>query len=184
MTNEDTAVCLCPLGFSGDLCEIRVDLQVPAFNGSSHLRYRGLEDEALMWLDMEITFKSTTGYGLVLYNGQRADGEGDFMGLYIIDGYVEFAYDLGTGIGIARSERPISIGEWHQVMVSRTGRLAIMQVDNQKPIDIMSPGAFTQLSLPQNMYLGGAPNFGTVSPQVKVRILFYIYFLITEVVIT
>lgn len=28
LTSETSAVCLCPLGFSGDLCEIRVDLQV------------------------------------------------------------------------------------------------------------------------------------------------------------
>ncbi|ERL92753.1 hypothetical protein D910_10062, partial [Dendroctonus ponderosae] len=27
LTSETSAVCLCPLGFSGDLCEIRVDLQ-------------------------------------------------------------------------------------------------------------------------------------------------------------
>lgn len=27
-TGGDTAVCLCPLGYTGDLCETRVDLQV------------------------------------------------------------------------------------------------------------------------------------------------------------
>ncbi|KAJ8964020.1 hypothetical protein NQ317_008588 [Molorchus minor] len=29
-TSNDSAFCLCPLGFSGDLCEIRVDLQLLA----------------------------------------------------------------------------------------------------------------------------------------------------------
>jgi hypothetical protein len=28
LTSGETAVCLCPLGFTGDLCETRVDLQV------------------------------------------------------------------------------------------------------------------------------------------------------------
>lgn len=169
LTNEDTAVCLCPLGFAGDLCEIRVDLQVPAFNGSSHLRYKGLAEEALTWLDMEITLKPTAADGIILYNGQRNDGEGDFMTLYLREGFVEFAYDLGTGIGIAKSEHRISMGEWHQIRVSRTGRLAILEVDNQIPIEVLSQGAFTQLMVPQNMYLGGVSNFGNISPKVKMR---------------
>lgn len=162
-------MCLCPLGFSGDLCEIRVDLQVPSFNGSSHLRYKGLGEDVLTWLDMEITLKPTTSDGLILYNGQRNDGEGDFMAMYLIDGFVEFAYDLGTGIGVATSEHRISIGEWHQIRVSRTGRLAILEVDNQIPVEVLSQGAFTQLLLPQNMYLGGVANFANVSPKVKMR---------------
>lgn len=28
VTNEDSGTCLCPLGFIGDLCETRLDLQV------------------------------------------------------------------------------------------------------------------------------------------------------------
>lgn len=172
LTSEESAVCLCPLGFSGDLCEIRVDLQVPSFNGSSHLRYKGLGDDALTWLDLEITLKPTSSDGLLLYNGHRADGEGDFMALYLNDGLVEFAYDLGTGVGVAQSVHKLSLGEWHQIRVSRTGRLAILEVNSQMPVESMSPGAFTQLSLPQNLYLGGVPNFGAVSPQVKVRTAF------------
>ncbi|XP_044264183.1 pikachurin [Tribolium madens] len=172
LTSEDSAVCLCPLGFSGDLCEIRVDLQVPSFNGSSHLRYRGLGEEALTWLDFEITLKPTSPNGLILYNGHRGDGFGDFMALYLRDGYMEFAYDLGTGAGFVTSQHRISLGEWHRVRVSRTGRLAILSVDNQLPSEILSPGAFTQLSLPLNLYLGGVPNFGIVSPQVRVRAAF------------
>ncbi|XP_019866819.1 pikachurin [Aethina tumida] len=172
LTSETSAVCLCPLGFSGDLCEIRVDLQVPSFNGSSHLRYRGLSDAALTWLDLEIIFKPTAPDGLMMYNGHRLDGMGDFMGLYLNDGFVEFAYDLGTGSTVARSRYRVSLGEWHKVRISRTGRLAILSVDNHLPVEVLSPGAFTQLSLPQNLYLGGVPNFGIVSPQVRVRTAF------------
>ncbi|CAH0550075.1 unnamed protein product [Brassicogethes aeneus] len=169
LTSGSSAVCLCPLGFSGDLCETRVDLQVPSFNGSSHLRYRGLSDAALTWLDVEIVFKPTAPDGLVLYNGHKLDGMGDFMGLYLNDAFVEFSYDLGSGSAVARSRYRVTLGEWHQVRVSRTGRLAILAVDNDIPVEVLSPGAFTQLSLPQNLYLGGAPNFGIVSPQVRIR---------------
>ncbi|XP_018328441.1 pikachurin [Agrilus planipennis] len=172
LQSEGSAVCLCPLGFSGDLCEIRVDLHVPAFNGSSYLRYRGLGDDTLTWLDLEIVLKPNTPNGLVLYNGHRVDGFGDFMALYLNQGFVEFMYDLGTGFAIVRSDHKVSLGEWHEIKVSRTGRLAILEVDNQIPAEVMSPGAFTQLSLPQNLFLGGVPNFGIVSLQVRVRSAF------------
>ncbi|XP_022913817.2 pikachurin [Onthophagus taurus] len=172
LTSETSAVCLCPLGFSGDLCEIRVDLEVPSFNGSSHLRYKGLGEEALTWLDLQVTLKPTAEDGLILYNGHRGNGIGDFMALYLRKGRVGFAYDLGTGVAEASSQHKINLGEWHEVRISRTGRLAILEVDNQIPIEVLSPGAFTQLSLPQNLYLGGVPNFNMVSPQIKTRSAF------------
>lgn len=31
LPSDQGAVCLCPMGFVGDLCEIRMDLQVPSF---------------------------------------------------------------------------------------------------------------------------------------------------------
>lgn len=145
---------------------------MPSFNGSSHLRYTGLGEGALTWLDLQATLKPTADDGLVVYNGHRGDGIGDFMALYLNGGRLEFAYDLGTGVAIATSHHRVSLGEWHEVRVSRTGRLAILEVDNQIPVEVMSPGAFTQLSLPQNLYLGGVPNFGAVSPKVRVRSAF------------
>ncbi|XP_072391898.1 pikachurin-like [Diabrotica undecimpunctata] len=172
LTSDNSAICLCPLGFSGDLCEIRVDLQVPSFNGSSHLRYRGLGESALTWLDLDVTFKPTAPDGLLIYNGHRIDGSGDFIGLYLDNGYVVFTYNLGTGSVSVKSQYSVIIGEWHQLRISRTGRLAILSVDNQLPMEVLSPGAFTQLSLPQNLYLGGVPNFGIVSPHINAKTSF------------
>ncbi|XP_056640683.1 pikachurin [Diorhabda sublineata] len=172
LTNDNSAICLCPLGFSGDLCEIRVDLQVPSFNGSSHLRYRGLGESALTWLDLDVTFKPTAPDGLLLYNGHRIDGGGDFVGLYLEKSFLIFKYNLGTGSVAVKSQYRVSMGEWHQLRISRTGRLAILTVDNQLPMEVLSPGAFTQLSLPQNLYLGGVPNFGIVSSHIKTKTSF------------
>ncbi|XP_034245110.1 pikachurin [Thrips palmi] len=154
---QPSAVCLCPLGYSGELCETRVDLLVPSFNGSSFLRYPGLGDTALSWLDLQLTLKPTAANGLVMYNGHRSDGVGDFMALYMVDRHIEFSFDLGSGPATVRSWRPLSLGEWHDVRVSRTGRLAVLQVDEHPPAQVVSPGAFLQLSLPLSLYLGGVP---------------------------
>nr|XP_018904138.1 PREDICTED: pikachurin-like [Bemisia tabaci] len=172
MVSGQSAVCLCPLGFIGDLCETRLDLQVPSFNGSSYLRYPGMKGRALSWLDMKLVIKPTAEDGVILYNGRRGDGVGDFMAVYISEGRIYFTFDLGTGAATVRSEERVSLGEWHEVVVSRTGRLAVLEVDEGPASHELSPGAFTQLSLPLNLYLGGVPNFDMVSPKVKARTSF------------
>ena len=75
---------------------------MPRFTGRSHLRHVGLGDAALIWLELEIVFNPTVEQGLLLYNGNRNDGKGDFMAVFLNQGYVEFAFDLGNGISIAR----------------------------------------------------------------------------------
>lgn len=172
LTSGDSAVCLCPLGYQGDLCETKVDLQVPSFNGSSYLRYPGLGGSALSWLDLQLILKPAAPDGVLLYNGHRADGVGDFMAIYMSAGHLEFTFDLGTGAATIRSGGPLTLGQWHELRLSRTGRLAVMQVDDLPATQAMAPGAFTQLTLPQNLYIGGVPNFDMVSPKVKVRTSF------------
>ena len=66
-----------------------------------------------------------------------------------------------------RSENPVRLGEWVEVRVSRTGRLASLEVEDDPPQEILAPGAFTQLSLPLNLYLGGAPSTDMYSPKMK-----------------
>ncbi|XP_034177837.1 pikachurin [Osmia lignaria lignaria] len=171
-TGGDTAVCLCPLGYTGDLCETRVDLQVPSFNGSSYLRYPGLADTSLSWLELAVTLKPTTSDGVILYNGHHSDATGDFIALYLSSGHVQFTFDLGTGPATLRSENPVRLGEWVEVRVSRTGRLASLEVEDDPPQEILAPGAFTQLSLPLNLYLGGAPSTDMYSPKMKTTVSF------------
>lgn len=61
------------------------------------------------------------------------------------------------------------MGDWHTLRISRTGRLAVLEVDKQPTVQTIAPGAFTQLSLPLNLYLGGIPNLDAVSPKIKIK---------------
>lgn len=40
--------------------------------------------------------------GLLLYNGQKTDGRGDFVSLALRDRHLEFRYDLGKGAAVLR----------------------------------------------------------------------------------
>ncbi|GFU18607.1 hypothetical protein NPIL_372691 [Nephila pilipes] len=153
--SPDYGVCLCPLGFIGDKCESAMKLIVPLFNGSSYLQYPGLGNTVLSFIELQIIFKPYRPNGVLFYNGYKMDGTGDFISLNLINGYLEFRFDLGTGAAVIRSEEPLAVGVWHSVFISRTGRDGILEVDDQPKVEGISPGAFTQLSLPLNMYVGG-----------------------------
>lgn len=170
--SADSALCLCPLGFVGDYCEIVVDLVMPSFNGTSFLKYPGLGNSALSFLELHFTFKPVEADGVFFYNGYRLDGTGDFVALLLSHGFVELRFDLGTGPAIIRSQEPVALNEWHTVFISRTGRSGVLEVNRQPKVEGMSPGAFTQLSLAQNLYVGGLPSFDSVSSQLGVKTSF------------
>ncbi|XP_064476883.1 pikachurin-like [Ornithodoros turicata] len=157
-TSPDRGVCLCALGFAGPTCETRVDIVVPSFNGSSFLRFPGLGNDHLSFVELKMVVKPLSPHGVFLYNGCKMDGTGDFLALQMVNGFVECSFDLGTGTAVIRSEEPVALGEWHTVWMSRTGRLGSLQVDDQDRVDVEAPGAFSQLSLPLNLYMGGVPD--------------------------
>ncbi|KAI8127505.1 Pikachurin, partial [Lucilia cuprina] len=153
LPSDQGAVCLCPIGFVGDLCEIRMDLQVPAFNGSSFLRYAPLGDSALIWLELKVILKPELSDGLILYSGPKRHG--DFIALALSNGFVEFTFDLGSGPAVVRSQYPLSIGQWHTIKVSRTARLAVLKIDQMPEVMTISSNGFWHLSLPENLFVGG-----------------------------
>ncbi|XP_055610114.1 pikachurin isoform X2 [Uranotaenia lowii] len=160
LPSDDGAICLCPLGFGGDLCEMRLDLQVPSFNGSSYLRYAPLGDTCIIWFELKIIIKPLLEDGLLLYSGHHEYG--DYISLCLNMGYVEFTFDLGSGPATVRSEFPLTMGQWHTIKVSRTSRLAVLKIDQLPEVMTVSPNGFWHLSLPHSLYLGGVHNIHTL----------------------
>ena len=50
-------------------------LQVPHFNGTSHMTHLGLGDSSPLWNDFEIVIRPDAEDGIILYNGNDDDGE-------------------------------------------------------------------------------------------------------------
>ncbi|KAK7086587.1 hypothetical protein SK128_027747 [Halocaridina rubra] len=157
-------ICLCPLGYTGDLCEKQLNLEVPSFNGSSHLMFPALGGSVLSWLEIELVFRAASTDGVLLYESHRSDGTGDFIALTLSQAHVLFTIDLGSGMLTLRSVYPIRPGVWHSVRVSRTGRWAWLYIDDQPVVSGLTPGAFTMLSLSHPLYLGGIPPTSTSQP--------------------
>ena len=53
-------------------------------------------------MTLEVVFLARSPSGLLLYNGQKTDGKGDFVSLALHNGLLEFRYDLGKGAAVIR----------------------------------------------------------------------------------
>ncbi|XP_067838193.1 pikachurin [Heptranchias perlo] len=160
----DSYLCLCPLGFRGKHCEEAFTLVVPEFNASL-MSYAGLPwpmepQHYLSFMEFEITLRPETGSGVILYSHDTSSK--DFISLNLAEGYVEFRFDCGSGSATIRSNEPIALNQWHEVKVSRTAKNGILQVDDQRPVEGMAEGAFTQIKCNTDIFFGGIPDYDNV----------------------
>uniref|UniRef100_A0A2K5IPC5 Agrin n=1 Tax=Colobus angolensis palliatus TaxID=336983 RepID=A0A2K5IPC5_COLAP len=139
---------------------------VADFNGFSHLELRGLHTFARdlgSKMALEVVFLARGPSGLLLYNGQKTDGKGDFVSLALQDRRLEFRYDLGKGAAVIRSKEPVTLGAWTRVSLERNGRKGAMRVGDGPRVLGESPVPHTVLNLKEPLYVGGAPDFSKLA---------------------
>jgi coxsackievirus/adenovirus receptor len=151
-------ICMCPPGRKGNLCQdLDAELHevfVPEFSGDSYLELPKLEGVGRAF-SLEVWFKSREPDGLLLYNGQLTNGKGDFICIHIINGHVQFRFDLGSGSANLTSAEPIVLGQWHSVKVSRLNQEGVLQLDGGPPIRGTSGPPLNELNLELPLYIGG-----------------------------
>lgn len=70
---------------------------IPEFNGRAYIERPKLESNVGTSLTIEIWFMAYSPNGLLIYNGQLPMGKGDFISLNLVDGYVIYMFNLGSG---------------------------------------------------------------------------------------
>lgn len=165
------AKCECPLGRSGTFCQTVLETAgsrpfLADFNGFSYLELKGLhtfERDLGEKMALEMVFLARGPSGLLLYNGQKTDGKGDFVSLALHNRHLEFCYDLGKGAAVIRSKEPIALGTWVRVFLERNGRKGALQVGDGPRVLGESPVPHTMLNLKEPLYIGGAPDFSKLA---------------------
>ncbi|XP_071473325.1 agrin isoform X3 [Marmota flaviventris] len=169
------AECECPAGRRGTLCQTVSEMDGRAqpfladFHGFSYLELRGLHTferdlgSVGEKMALEVVFLARGPSGLLLYNGQKTDGKGDFVSLALRDQHLEFRYDLGKGAAVIRSKEPIALGSWIRVLVERNGRKGALRVGDGPRVLGESPVPHTMLNLKEPLYIGGAPDFSKLA---------------------
>ncbi|XP_076597098.1 basement membrane-specific heparan sulfate proteoglycan core protein isoform X2 [Chaetodon auriga] len=149
--------CRCHLGKFGNKCMDGELVTTPLFDGDeSYIAYpplTNIHDD----LRVELEFKPLERDGLMFFCGGKKMKVEDFVAISMVEGHVEFRYELGTGQAILLSPEPVSLGQWHRVVAERNKRAGHLRVD-QGPVERKtSPGKAQGLNIHTPMYLGGVP---------------------------
>ncbi|XP_050533162.1 basement membrane-specific heparan sulfate proteoglycan core protein-like isoform X14 [Daktulosphaira vitifoliae] len=166
VTEKSAGLYLCTASNDNVRIDVPVVLVVtgivPAFRGSdSYLAFPTLLNTYLEF-NLEVHFKPEQGDGLILYNGQKSGGGGDFFSFGLNNGVPEFRFDVGSGAAIIRASQSVTIGEWHTAQLSRSKKHGTMYIDGRGPYQGSSPGTFQGMDLSQLLYIGGVPDFSTI----------------------
>lgn len=66
-------------------------------------------------------------------------------------------FNTGSGTGTVLSKVQINQGRWHQLVVTRNRRNAMLSVDNEPHVEGESPRGTDGLNLDTNLFIGGVP---------------------------
>jgi laminin alpha 3/5 len=118
-------------------------------------------------------FRTEQPDGFLAYIGPDASSTSikDYMVVEIINGRVQFKYDLGSGPAIILSDKIVNTGQWHHVIAERTGKEGkltvrweigeepLRQVDFEEKLS-ESPGTTSVLELTPTtrFFVGGVLN--------------------------
>ncbi|XP_038060853.1 agrin-like isoform X2 [Patiria miniata] len=158
--------CDCPMGWRGDMCDRQNKPEpggpfIPGFDGNSYLELPSLMAPRHITVEME--FLATEPNGMLFYNGQSTNGRGDFISLNLMDGYLEFRYNLGSGTAKVKSPERVTLNEWHRVEATRMNMDGMLYLDGQMVAKGESSGSAKQLNLKKSLFIGGTDNFSQFS---------------------
>ncbi|KAK7884905.1 hypothetical protein WMY93_028028 [Mugilogobius chulae] len=144
----------------------------PLFDGkSSFISYpplTNIHDD----LRVELEFKPQSAHGLMFFSGGKKMKVEDFVSISMVNGLVEFRYELGTGQAVLLSPEPVSLGQWHRLVAERVMKAGFLQVD-QGPVErLSSPGKAQGLNIHTPMYLGGVPSLEILPKPANVSHMF------------
>lgn len=153
-----TFTCICGANYTGALCDQEISYKqydMPAFDGRSYVKLKPLK--AYHKLSIEVEFKTNAEDGIILYNQQKTNGLGDFVSLAIINGFVEFRYNLGNGPAVITSLEKVEPKTFHKVVIKRYHRDGILKLDEGEDVAGQSPGTLKALDLADDTFVGYVP---------------------------
>ncbi|XP_014478060.1 PREDICTED: basement membrane-specific heparan sulfate proteoglycan core protein isoform X5 [Dinoponera quadriceps] len=157
--------CDCRLGYNGQNCEKLAEITYDiAFKGDGWLELdRSVmthEEERSEVLGLEISTNMSNG--LILWHGQTPNDltPDDYIAVAIVDGYVEYQYNLGSGPAVIRvTAQRVDDGERHRIILKRQGSDGSIELNGEHTESGVSDGLQQVLNTRGSVYLGGVPDY-------------------------
>lgn len=158
--------CICPEGFAGPTCDKDImkcaddSCYIPrnpvSFSGKSYAQYRVDKTLAKKTLEDQLIFTTRIRTIQPTGNIMYAAGKVDYNILEIVNGVVQYRFDLGSGEGmVSVSSIFVSDGQWHEIKLEREGNSAKLIVNNKHVAQGNAPGVNGILNIQANdLYLG------------------------------
>ncbi|KAF2353703.1 Cadherin, partial [Trinorchestia longiramus] len=166
-------LCHCEVGYAGPKCEVDVSrcdslscyhpIRPLSFRGKSYAQYEGVGVNEESFLQLSLYIRTRHPYGVLVYSA----GAVDYSSLDIVDGYIQYRWECGSGEGIVRFSRyKISDNKWHFVNLTRKGTLSVLSVDDHETSSA-APGDSDVLNLGSDiLYLGCKVSDESPNPEI------------------
>ncbi|XP_022242412.1 fat-like cadherin-related tumor suppressor homolog [Limulus polyphemus] len=166
--------CKCPDGKTGAFCDLErgTSCHGPScyeekhpiyFSGKSYTHYE-LNIPLNRHLSVALRIRTKLATGNLMY----AAGLRDYSILEVVNGFVQFRFDFGSGEGLIRIENiEVNDGLWHEIKVDRRDNIAEIVVDRQYRITGKAPGVHELLNLEGNDVFFGAEVHRTALDDVR-----------------
>uniref|UniRef100_A0A673BLA4 Crumbs cell polarity complex component 2b n=1 Tax=Sphaeramia orbicularis TaxID=375764 RepID=A0A673BLA4_9TELE len=161
------AVCLCPYGRQGLLCDEPINITRARFSGSDEFGYTSFVAYSSIpslsfFYEFKLKFTLTNNSSavkdnLILFAGHKGQGDDgdDFLVLGIRNGRVLHRFNLGSGVGTLISDRMNQQISIHMVTFGRSKKTGWLKVDGQRNRTGSSPGPLVGLNVFNQLFVGG-----------------------------
>lgn len=124
----------------------------PMFNGRSLIRLSRLESSS--FLKFEIELIAFSDKGIIFYNGQSENGQGDFISLTLNNGYFEYRFNLGSGVSTLRSREKVQKSIPTKIVLIKDYKKGFLIINDQDEVSCVAEGNWRSLDLNENFFLG------------------------------
>ncbi|XP_041356694.1 laminin subunit alpha-like [Gigantopelta aegis] len=137
----------------------------------SRREYHMLPTRFILRSIFSVEFKTSAEEGVIFYvNNEKHT---DYIGLSIMQGYVVYGFNSGSGRAFVTSPRKYNDGRWHTVTFARVTVMGTMEIDGEKVGNSKSGGGTRSINVKPPYYVGGIPvqykNISNVKTNLKTR---------------
>lgn len=129
----------------------------PLFNGHTFVAFKAMAAYSKVLIHLRFVPFGTDG--ILLFNSQTKEGEGDYLAVLLKNSYLEFRFNLGSGNVLIRSSEQVTLGRTISVELGRHLSEGFMSIDGPRKENVTgrSEGPHKLLDLGHHLFLGGLP---------------------------